>query len=162
LIAPPVKQSRVTLFQLGKTARKNFIMETQEQPIGYYLRTADKLLTDGIDRIQAEFELSRTDWQVMHAIAQTPGISKAALFEKMQSFVDMTGMEHVLRKLRIRDIVEGDEQYKLTDYGDDQHEDCLERQEEFRVHCMQGITSEEYRHVLSTLEKLINNLSSIQ
>lgn len=137
-------------------------METQEQPIGYYLRTADKLLTDGIDRIQAEFELSRTDWQVMHAIASQPGLSKDSLFQKMQSFVDLNGMEHILRKLRIRDIVEGDDHYQLTDYGLDQHEDCLEKQELFRVHCMQGISSEAYQQLLSTLEKLINNLSSVQ
>jgi len=37
-------------------------------PIGYYLKKTDNLLTEGINNIHKEFNLTRTDWQILNSI----------------------------------------------------------------------------------------------
>ncbi len=36
-------------------------MKLKDLPIGYWIKQADNLLTQGINKIQAEFDFSRTD-----------------------------------------------------------------------------------------------------
>ncbi len=46
-------------------------MKSKDLPIGYWMKQADNLLTLGIDKIQAAFGFSRTDWQILNALKES-------------------------------------------------------------------------------------------
>ncbi len=47
-------------------------MKDEKLPIGYWLKKADILLTEGIDKIQLQFGITKTGWQTLNTIAQPP------------------------------------------------------------------------------------------
>ncbi|MCE7988563.1 MAG: hypothetical protein DYG89_45990 [Caldilinea sp. CFX5] len=41
-----------------------------EQPIGYWLKRADQVLTEAINNVQAVHNFTRTDWQVLNLLRE--------------------------------------------------------------------------------------------
>ncbi len=135
-------------------------MEQKRLPIGYYLKLADRALTNGIDTIQSRYGMDRTGWQVLNSIFENPDILEDRLLELMQPFADKSFIESILSKF----INEGQIDFKnnrlvLTVEGNKLHGACLESQREFRNKAMMDISEEEYKTTMLTLEKIIANLS---
>lgn len=139
-------------------------MENSEQkkkrlPIGYWLKKADALLTDGIDEVQAEFGLSRTEWQVLNTLADTPDIPHATLLAVMRPFIEETQLDTILNKFKTSGLLDGKVPCHLSAEGAQLHSECLTQQTEFRQKAMRGISEQEYELTLRTLAKLVDNLS---
>ncbi|MPR32847.1 MarR family winged helix-turn-helix transcriptional regulator [Salmonirosea aquatica] len=138
---------------------KNSKMSQKRLPIGYWLKRTDTLLTEGIDAVQAEFGLNRTQWQILHTIAENPALEKEALAEVMKPFVSENQLVAYLDILIERGTVTGQERFYLTEKGQQLHAECLDKQKEFREKAMLGVSKEAYEQTLSTLEKIVENLS---
>lgn len=63
-------------------------MQQENKPIGYWIKQADELLTQGINTIQASFQLDRTDWQVLNTIAEHRSIGSRELTQSIQPFAN--------------------------------------------------------------------------
>jgi DNA-binding MarR family transcriptional regulator len=135
-------------------------MKNRKLPIGYYLKKADNLLTEGINKIHAEFSITRTGWQILNSIYEKPNIEKQAMIEVLKQFASVESLENTIGTLKARNLINGDNNYSLTESGQELYSGCLHRQTDFRKKAMAGISEQEYLCVISTLEKLINNISA--
>jgi len=131
----------------------------KKMPIGYYLKKADNLLTENINRIHSAFGITRIHWQILHSIYNVSEIEKHTLFQTLKPFADTHSLEKSIAALKERDLISGSDQFSLTESGVNLYNECLQKQIAFRNQTVAGITEQEYFQVISTLEKLIENIS---
>lgn len=138
-------------------------MKPKDLPIGYWIKKADQLLTNGVNQIQAGFGLTRTSWQVLNTIKENNEITKSELFELMQPFADKPAVETILMNFSQNRILEEDgARIWLTAKGAEMHSNCLARQQNFRQRCMKDISENEYQTTLLTLKKMVTNLEELK
>lgn len=137
---------------------KHFTMNSKDQPIGYWLKKADELLTKGINDIQCKNGLNRTSWQTLNIISQEEDISQAELNAKMKPFANANDIESIIKNFDQREMLESLFPLNLSLKGKKVYSECLDQQKEFRQQCMQGINEEDYRITMATLQKLVTNL----
>src|SRR5690242_18631550 len=76
------------------------IMSTRPNlPIGYWLKEADRVLTEAINRAQAVHNISRTEWQVLNTLAEGGGANRADLDGIMRPFADAAGLDGIITGL---------------------------------------------------------------
>jgi len=136
-----------------------------ERPIGYWLKRADTLLTEQIDKAQAANGVSRFDWQVLNMLNEMGSASKERIFESMLAFVDAPGVDEIVTRLVGRGWAEqgeiskhGTVEFQLTKEGRRRHGIILATQKEVRGRAMQGISEEEYTTVIRVLKRIVTNL----
>lgn len=137
-------------------------MEPLKTPIGYWIKKIDNLLTDCIDNIQSEFGLTRISWQVLNSIYINSEFHESDLLELMKPLAKKSHIEYILQSFRADNVIETVE-YKvlrLTNKGKELFANCFERQNEFRMKVTNNISEAEYKTVVLTLQKMINNIEA--
>ncbi len=134
-------------------------------PIGYWLKQADNLLTEQINKAQAANGVSRFDWQVLNMLKETGSASRERIVETMRAFVDAHNFDEIMTRLIARGWVEQSkvsktdtEEFQLTEDGRHQHEVIFAVQKKVRERAMQGISEEEYTTVIRVLQRIVSNL----
>jgi DNA-binding MarR family transcriptional regulator len=129
-------------------------------PIGYWPKRTDEVLTKHINDVQTSNVVSRFQWQVLNAIYESGVVTRAQLFETMQTFVDEAELEQILTELSTRGwLVKTDEGvFQLSDEGRLKHQIILESQKKVRQRAMQDIGEEDYATVISVLQRIVQNL----
>jgi|SRR5215216_6697804 len=136
---------------------------TKHKPIGYWLKHADNVITEHIDRVLSENGFTRSRWQVLNIVYQAGTITRKALFDTMQNFIHAPQLDEIIEDFveegwLVR-LGEGDEaQLTLTDAGKANRETVFELQSEVRRQAMKGITEQEYTMVIDVLERMVKNL----
>jgi DNA-binding MarR family transcriptional regulator len=138
-----------------------------ELPIGYWLKRADNLLTEQINKGQAANGVSRFEWQVLNRLHETGSASETQLFEIMRTFVDAPNLDEIISRLTERGWVEQSEDskhdalaYQLTADGQRQHGVIVGTQKDVRQRAMQGISAEEYAATIRILQRIVHNLEA--
>ncbi len=134
-------------------------------PIGYWLKQADNLLTEQIDKAQAIHGVSRSDWQVLNVLKEIGSASRERIFETMHTFLDASSFNNIITHLIERGWIEQRkvtktdmEEFQLTREGQRQHEVIFATQKEVRQRAMEGISQEEYATVIRVLQRIVSNL----
>lgn len=134
-------------------------------PIGYWLKQADNLLTEQIDKAQAIHGVSRSDWQVLNVLKEIGSASRERIFETMHTFLDASNFNNIITHLIERGWIEQRkvtttdmEEFQLTRKGQRQHEVIFATQKEVRQRAMEGISQEEYATVIRVLQRIVRNL----
>ena len=136
---------------------------TKHKPIGYWLKHADNVITEHIDRVLSENGFTRSRWQVLNIVYQAGTIMRKALVDTMQNFIHAPQLDEIIEDFveegwLVR-LGEGDEaQLTLTDAGKANRETVFELQSEVRRQAMKGITEQEYTMVIDVLERMVKNL----
>ena len=135
-------------------------MEKKDLPIGYWIKQADALLTNGIDAIHNTQGIDRTEWQILHTLHTEPNSSMDEVAELMKIFSDRTTLEKTIEHLIANGWVSsaGAKLY-LTVSGEAFHTNCLQQQAAFRSKSMQHISQRDYETTVATLRQLVQNLS---
>lgn len=128
-------------------------------PIGYYLKMADNLLTEGIHNIHQETGITRTDWQILNSINENNNLDVKSITKLLSVFADNATIAAAITNLHERGIILLGNKLSLTERGKSLYENCLQKQKQFRQIAMQNISEEEYENTLACLEKIIENLS---
>jgi|SRR5450432_3653726 len=135
-------------------------MEAKKLPIGYFIKQADDLLTKGINEIQSESGLTRTDWQILNSIAEKEQSNEAELTMLLKPFAKENSVNAILTKFKTDLLLnEKDNKLSLTKKGIELHKTCLEKQKLFRQTAMLDISELQYQQAVSTLQKIIENLT---
>jgi DNA-binding MarR family transcriptional regulator len=136
---------------------------TNQQPIGYWLKHADKVITKHVDRVLSDNGFTRFRWQVLNIVYQAGTITRSGLFDTMQTFIDARQLDELIDAF----VKEGwlikrgrgaGAQLTLTDAGKDKRETVFELQSEVRIRAVRGITEQEYATVISVLQRVVKNL----
>ena len=135
----------------------------KQKPIGYWLKYADEVITEHVDRVLSNNGFTRFCWQVLNIIYQAGTITESGVFDTMQTFIDRQQLAEILdRFVKEGWLVtrgEGDgAQLALTEAGKAKRETVFELQSEVRRRAMQGITEQEYATVIDVLERMVRNL----
>ena len=131
-------------------------------PIGYWIKQADELLTKRINEIHFSAGLTRTDWQVLNSINGIGQITRNKLLTDIKPFADENSLNTIIAKLKDEGLlVEVTEEFTLTAKGIELHRSCLEKQNTFRQKAMIGISEQQYEETVSTLQKIVANISKI-
>ena len=132
-----------------------------ERPIGYWLKAADRAITERVDAAQRADGVTRLQWQVLNTISEGTHRSRGQIVAALHMFLDEPSLDTVLTALRSNGwIVEdtgGD--ISLTGAGRQAHARILARQEEVRQRLMRGISADDYATVLEVLKRVVANLS---
>ena len=136
-----------------------------ELPIGYWLKQADNLLTEQINKAQAANGVSRAQWQVINILNEMGSASQSQVFESMRAFVNTPDLDEIIVRLNEHGWVEQSEEskhgvaeFRLTEEGQRRHTAILATQKEARQRAMQGISQEEYAMVIRVLQRMVSNL----
>jgi DNA-binding MarR family transcriptional regulator len=133
------------------------------KPIGYWLKQADNVLTEHIDRVLSENGFTRSRWQVLNTVYQAGTITRASLFDTVQTFIDARQLDEIIREF----VEEGwlvafgggnGAQLTLADAGIAKREAVFELQSGVRRRAMKGIAEQEYAKVIDVLERMVKNL----
>lgn len=137
----------------------------KQQPIGFWLKRTDELLTKRSNEALSEVGLTRFHWQALNSIFEADTITRDDLFAGLQTFVDSSGLDAILDDLVSRgwlvrrEGMSGAVKLELTDSGKEGHSQALARQAEVRRRSMQGISQEEYTMVIRILQRFVENLA---
>ena len=129
------------------------------KPLGWWLRHLHELLESSMAQVLDAESLSRRHWQVLNTIAlgaRTPEQVDTA----MAPFVAGEGsMTPKIGDLRARGWVTEDG--ALTADGREAHTRVEARIKEFRTKAVEGISDDDYRTTLRTLERCAANLETV-
>ena len=131
-----------------------------DRPIGFWLKHLDGLIERIFDQVLGRRGLQRRHWQVLN-IVHDGGADRAAVAEGLRPFWadGALSQREVVDGLAGRGWLRVDgEGYELTDTGRLAHADVLREVAEIRRRSLDGLTGEEYRAVLGTLERMSANL----
>ena len=144
----------------ANTANTSGTAGPAKYPIGYWIREADKLLTEAINKIHSAKGINRTQWQLLHFLHENGELGLDRIAGIMQPFEDKQNIQEILNNLVLKDIIRktGDV-YILTGQGEKLHAECFHKQQEFRVKGMQNINAQDYAITVNTLQQLVANLS---
>ena len=137
---------------------------TKQQPIGYWLKRADEVITEHVDRVLSDNGFTRFRWQVLNIVYQAGTITRGGVFDTMQTFIDARQVDEIIdgfiKEGWLVKLGEGDAaaQLMLTDVGKAQRETAFKLQSEVRRRAMQGISEQEYATVVDVLERMVKNL----
>ncbi|MEU4248537.1 MarR family transcriptional regulator [Amycolatopsis sp. NPDC026612] len=128
------------------------------KPLGWWLRHLHELLESSMAQVLDAETLTRRHWQVLNTItlgARTPEQVDAA----MAPFVTGEGsMAPKMAELRARGWAT--EEGTLTDDGRAAHARVEEHIKAFRTKAVEGISEDDYRTTLRTLERCAANLEA--
>lgn len=134
-------------------------MQPKDLPVGYWIKKADDLLTKGINKIHLSFNIKRTEWQILHYINESNSISEEKLVFVMEPFADKSAVENILSDFEKEELsIKESNTFSITQKGHELHNSCFTQQQLFRQKTMSGITDEEYKITVITLQKMVENM----
>ncbi len=114
---------------------------TKEEPVGYWLKQADKVITEHVDQVLGDASFTRFDWQVLNIVYQAGTIARDDVLETMQTFIDARKLDEIIdRFVREGWLVKFGEggalQLTLTDADKAKREGVFKLQSEVRRRAM--------------------------
>ncbi len=131
------------------------------KPIGWYLKEADQLITAFFDDAFDRHCITRYHWMVLRTIASKSYINVEAHHEQVKYFLSLDRLNGIIDNLATRGWIKANENknYQFTDAGKRLYDSVNHTYEKQLVTMMQGVTEEDYSHVIDTLDRIINNLN---
>jgi DNA-binding MarR family transcriptional regulator len=134
-----------------------------KQPIGYWLKYADEVITEHVDQVLSDTGFTRFRWQVLNIVYQAGTTTRSGVFDTMQTFIDARQLDEIIdgfvKEGWLVKRGEGDgAQLLLTDAGKAKRETVFKLQSEVRRRAMRGITEQEYAKVIDVLQRMVKNL----
>lgn len=127
-------------------------------PIGYYLKKADNLLTEGINNFHRELDITRIDWQILNSINENSEIDRQKISELLSEFSTGETINETVTILLHKQLIREEKYFSLTEKGAKLYQTCFQKQNAFRQKAMKNVTQQQYLQTIETLEKIIANL----
>ncbi|MCZ1011346.1 MarR family winged helix-turn-helix transcriptional regulator [Streptomyces lydicus] len=132
------------------------------KPIGYWLNRTDKALTRYMNDMLAGFGLTRTAWQVLNVIHETPRVADTEVVSALSANADVPTLTAAIDAV----LVDGwatrpaPDQLSLTPDGRQRLARVAERVDAFRTLSTAGISQDEYGTAVHVLERMTRNLET--
>ncbi|MBG8552071.1 MarR family winged helix-turn-helix transcriptional regulator [Hymenobacter guriensis] len=129
------------------------------QPIGYWLKKLDELLTRRIQEAQHQAGFTRLGWQLLQTVSQTSPAPFEAL-AALAPFASPPEIQQLLEGFRAKGwLQKAQASYALTAAGQRLYQQRLEAQQRVREQVVRGISAEEYALTLAVLQRMAQNLA---
>lgn len=130
------------------------------RPLGYWLKTVDRLIDDQFGEVAEQVGLTRRQWQLLNVV-QSGARSPADLDTAVAPFLvpGETAATHLLPLVEAGLVAQTPEGFTVTASG---RETATRVQSDavraIRERAMGGVDGDDYAHLLQTLEKIARNL----
>ncbi|MFC0680409.1 hypothetical protein ACFFGH_21465 [Lysobacter korlensis] len=130
------------------------------RPLGFWLKLVDRLLDERFAAVLDEHGVSRGQWRLLNVVADG-GATAADVERAVAPFTSDEGMPVAAQ---LEELIESDwvavagEEYRLTERGANAHARLAEVVAELRTGSTEGVSEDEYRLTLGTLERMARNL----
>ena len=130
-----------------------------QKPIGYWLKTLDRLIDENLDRALAAEGVQRRHWQILNIVKTSPATEAkiAAALDPFWTEGAIT-LDEALADMTRRGWITGRERRQLTQ-GDEKALDAIREQTNLREKIMAGLTAEQYTQTVAVLEQMAANLT---
>jgi DNA-binding MarR family transcriptional regulator len=130
-----------------------------DRPIGWWVKELDRLLTEALDTTLEQESLNRTGWQVLNTVATAGRVPREELAAALASFADEASVASVVARLAERGWVTDADPVEMTGLGRAAHTDLLAAVTRVRRAAVDGVEDEDYQTTVSTLARMVDNLS---
>ena len=129
------------------------------KPIGYWLKTLDRLIDENFDRALAAEGVQRRHWQILN-IVQTSPATTATIAAALGPFWTKGAitLDEVLADMTRRGWITRREPRQLTARGAAAL-DAIRQRTNLREKIMAGLTAEQYTQTVAVLEQMAANLT---
>jgi DNA-binding MarR family transcriptional regulator len=129
------------------------------KPIGYWLKTLDRLIDENFDRALAAGGVQRRHWQILNIVKTSPA-TKANIAAALDPFwaEGAITLDEVLADMTRRGWITGHEPRQLTE-GGEAALDAIGDRTNLREKIMAGLTAEQYTQTVAVLEQMAANLT---
>ena len=130
-----------------------------QKPIGYWLKTLDRLIDENFDRALAAEGVQRRHWQILNIIKMSPATNAtiAAALDPFWTEGAIT-LDEVLADMTRRGWITGHEPRQLT-AGGEAALGAIRQRANLREKIMAGLTAEQYTQTVAVLEQMAANLT---
>jgi hypothetical protein len=130
-----------------------------QKPIGYWLKTLDRLIDENFDRALAAEGMQRRHWQILN-IVQTSPATTAKIAAALDPFWTRGAItpDEALADMTRRGWITGQEPRQLT-AGGEAALDAIRERTNLREKIMAGLTAEQYTQTVAVLEQMAANLT---
>ncbi|WP_430295346.1 MarR family winged helix-turn-helix transcriptional regulator [Sinomonas sp. B1-1] len=138
-------------------------MTDPQKPLGYLLKTLDRLLEERFEEALERHRLSRRQWQLLNVLAEgeeTLGQLDDAIAPFLNTAAGETSERYLEPLLSGGLVAEKAGVYRLTDAGRTELRTAKESVEGLRDATVKGLDDGEYERTLLALEAMIDNLSA--
>ena len=131
-----------------------------QKPIGYWLKTLDRLIDENFDRALAAEGVQRRHWQILNIVTTSPA-TRAKIAGALDPFwtEGAITVDEILDDMTRRGWITGQEPRQLTDAGEAAL-DAIRERTNLREKIMTGLTAEQYTQTVAVLEQMAANLTS--
>ena len=129
------------------------------KPIGYWLKTLDRLIDENFDRALAAEGVQRRHWQIL-TIVNTSAATNAEIAAALGPFWTQGAitLDEALADMTRRGWITGQEPRHLTE-GGEAALDAIRERTNLREKIMAGLTAEQYTQTVAVLEQMAANLT---
>lgn len=129
------------------------------KPIGYWLKTLDRLIDENFDRALAAEGVQRRHWQILNIVKTSPA-TDAEIATALGPFwtEGAITLDDVLADMTRRGWITGQEPRELTE-GGEAALDAIRERTNLREKIMAGLTVEQYTQTVAVLEQMAANLT---
>jgi Transcriptional regulators len=130
-----------------------------QRPIGYWVKTVDRLIDDQFVAVAGEVGLTRRQWQILNVLTEHPGASRAEVARALAPFLN--GVEDLDEHLAGMAglVTERPDGLELTPAGRSRLDEVYARSVgDLRARVSAGLTQEDYDTTIRTLERIARNL----
>ena len=130
-----------------------------QKPIGYWLKTLDRLIDENFDRALAAEGAQRRHWQILNIVKTSPATNAriAAALDPFWTEGAIT-LDEALADMTRRGWITGQEPRQLT-HGGEAALDAIRERTNLREKIMAGLTAEQYAQTVAVLEQMAANLT---
>ena len=130
-----------------------------QNPIGYWLKTLDRLIDENFDRALAAEGAQRRHWQILNIVKTRPATNAriAAALDPFWTEGAVT-LDEALADMTRRGWITGQEPHQLTQ-GGEAALDAIRERTNLREKIMAGLTAEQYTQTVAVLEQMAANLT---
>jgi DNA-binding MarR family transcriptional regulator len=130
-----------------------------QRPIGYWVKTVDRLIDDEFAAAAGEVGLTRRQWQILNVLAEHPGVTREEIARALGPFLgDTESIDQHVAGLADLVAVRPDG-LELTPAGRARLDEVYARSVgDLRARVSAGLNQEDYDTTLRTLERIARNL----
>jgi hypothetical protein len=130
-----------------------------QKPIGYWLKTLDRLIDENFDHALAAEGVQRRHWQILNIVKTSPATNAtiAAALDPFWTEGAIT-LDEVLADMARRGWITGHEPRQLTASGEAAL-DAIRQRTNLREKITAGLTAEQYTQTVAVLEQMAANLT---
>lgn len=137
----------------------SYTMESNK-PIGWYLKEADKRITAFLNDEFSDLSISCYQWMIMRRIAEDGSINTWQYFQELKSYITVQQFGEIIQSLTERGwiSVSAEDKSVFTAAGEEAYQQIGQLQQDRNARMLNGISEEEYKGMLSVLNRIIENI----